>query len=396
MPGAQHTHPTVSLVTSEAQLQQLEKRLQGEPSLTVDTEFHAERRYFPQLLLLQVAAASGEAWIIDPLAVPPTALRPLLDDRPWVAHGAANDLRVLHHACGARPSALLDTQVLAGMTGHPYPARLGDLCRDVLGLAVDKSAVLEDWSKRPLPPHQLAYAAADARLTRALAEALLERAGDRAAWAWAAGLEAIDEALNGPDTDLQWQQLEVAARLDAPARAALSALFAWREREAIEQNQQPHSILNNNIALDLARRRPTSLPDMARNRRLPPALVKRHGAALLRVLQRAAHPGEAPPPAPGPSPTAATAPTARLLSCWAEAYAAELGVAAGLLLPEGLRQRLALQWSPGVEGWRAEAIGPHLEAFRAGEALLRFTPAGPALEPRSGPRAPDPAAPAEK
>ena len=378
MTGAQQTHPTVTLVTTEQQLQHLERRLRAEATLSIDTEFHAERRYYPQLLLLQVAAESGEAWIIDPLAVPPTALRPLLDNRAWVAHGAANDLRVLHHACGARPSALLDTQLLAGLTGQPFPARLADLCRDVLGVAVDKSAVLEDWAKRPLPPHQLAYAAADARLTRALSEGLLREAGARAAWAWAAGAEAIDEALNGPDTDLQWQQLEVAARLDAPARSAISALFAWREQEAIEQNQQPHSILNNNIALDLARRRPTSLPDMARNRRLPAVLIKRHGADLLRVLQQASRSAAA---VPGPTPTPASASIARLLTSWADAYAAEVGVAASLLLPEPLRQRFALGLSAGIEGWRAEAIGDRLDAFLSGAERLCFTPEGPRLRP---------------
>ena len=366
--------PTLTLITNESQLRQLEEQLSSEKLIAIDTEFHAERRYYPQLLLLQVSIASGEAWIIDPLAVAPTALRPLLDDRAWVTHSGTNDLRVLHHACGARPRALLDTQILAGLCGHPYPARLTDLCRDVLGADVDKSAVLEDWTKRPLPPHQLAYAAADARLTWRLATTLLERAGPRAAWAWQAGEEEIEETLAEVNTDLQWQQLEVAARLDGPARACLSALFAWREAEGLRQNQPPHSILNNNIALDLARRRPTSVGDLGRNRRMPPALLKRYGAVLIALLQKATH---GPPPAAAPTPRSAA--TMRLLTCWADAFAAESGVAGGLMLPDRLRNAIALGGASGLAGWRAEAAGARFDAFLTGTESLSFGEAGPRL-----------------
>jgi ribonuclease D len=354
---------SATLVLRPEQLDALLHALIPLPSLALDTEFHAERRYLPALLLVQIAAPDGRAWVIDPLAVPLTGLGPALAGKEWITHGGAQDLRLLHAATGALPGRLLDTQLLAGLSGLPWPARLGDLAQAVLGEPVDKGAALEDWSRRPLPPHQLSYALADARVTLRLAEALRAAPGARLDWAYAAGEELVNDALR-VNTDWQWQNMEVAARLDGPARAALSALLAWREAEAEAQNIPPHQIFTNPMALDLARRAPTDLGALARNRRLPPQLQKKHGAALVALIQRAAH---AEPP---PGPTVQSLALSRALSVWAEIAGPALGIAAGLALPEPLRGAIALRGRGALQGWREEALGARLEAFLEGREQI--------------------------
>jgi ribonuclease D len=354
---------SATLILRPEQLDALVAELRPLPLLAVDTEFHAERRYLPALLLVQLAAPDGRAWVIDPLAVPLTGLGPALDGKEWITHGGTQDVRLLHAATGALPGRLLDTQLLAGLSGLPWPARLGDLAQAVLGEPIDKGAALEDWSRRPLPPHQLSYALTDARVTLRLADALRSAPGARLDWAYAAGQELVNDALQ-VNTDAQWQQLEVAARLDGPARATLSALLAWREVEAEAQNIPPHQIFTNPMALDLARRAPADLGALARNRRLPPQLQKKHGAALVGLIQKAAH---APPP---PGPTVQSLALSRALAVWAEIAGPALGIAAGLALPEPLRGALALHGRSALRGWRAEALGDRLVAFLDGRELI--------------------------
>ena len=63
-------------------------RLLDEPRIAVDTEFHRERTYYPQVALLQIGWADGLA-IVDPLAVDISAFSPVLEyDVLFVMHAA--------------------------------------------------------------------------------------------------------------------------------------------------------------------------------------------------------------------------------------------------------------------------------------------------------------------
>ena len=65
----------------------------------LDTEFHRERTYFPQLALLQVSWESGIA-LVDPLAIDIAPFAAILDGPGLaVVHAAEQDLEVLERAC---------------------------------------------------------------------------------------------------------------------------------------------------------------------------------------------------------------------------------------------------------------------------------------------------------
>lgn len=367
------------VVDHPAALAELVGELAGASVIALDTEFHAERRYRPELMLVQLSADGGPVATIDPLAVDLGPLHAVLDGCTWLAHGASWDVALLHAATGARPGQLLDTQLLAGMAGRTYPARLGDLVHGVLGETVDKSATLSNWRTRPLSSDQLAYARADVALLAPLAKGLIAeldtldrvQAGSGApprsghAWAIAAGDELVAAALADPDPDDQWQRLDIAPRLDGPTRQALQALFRWRETEAERRNSPPHYVLSPSIALDLARRRPTDLDGLRANRRIPAGLVKRHGVALLGALAAGRRAAGPPPAVP-----AASHGLRAMLEAWASVIADSLRIAPRLLAPRSVVHQVATEGLAGLSGWRAEAMGPQLERFLAGDELL--------------------------
>ena len=77
-----------------------------------------------------------------------------------ITHAGASDLPILERASGARPTALFDVQLAAGFVGLGLPS-LGSLVSVLLGVRLDKSEQLADWSARPLSPAVRKYAAAD-------------------------------------------------------------------------------------------------------------------------------------------------------------------------------------------------------------------------------------------
>lgn len=343
--------------------------------LAVDTEFHSEQRYHPELMTVQLAAEDGRAWVIDARRVDLAPLCAPLSQALVIVHGGVHDVALLRRAAGWTPARLLDTQRLAGLAGSPYPARLGQLLSRWLGQPEPPSRTLSDWSQRPLDADQLAYAAADALLLLPLARRLEEevQALGRADWAREASLELAEEALEPARPLDAWRRWEVAPGLDADTRAVLAGLLAWRDAEARARDQPPHYLLGDSLALALARSRPRTLEELERDRRVAGGLRKRFGAALVACITRALD-GPAPPPVPADAPQRVA-----LLSAWAACRAAQTRLAAGLALPPALLQRVAEEGPAALAAWRAEALGEALAALWRGEVAVAMDQGEPRL-----------------
>jgi ribonuclease D len=372
-----NTAPEPPIVQTPDDLAMVIEALAGSEPISLDTEFHAERRYRPELMLLQLSTPHGPVFTIDPLAVDLTPLGPILDGRPWLAHGAHWDLYLIHQATGARPSVLMDTQILAGMAGLSYPARLDVLTRTALGTELDKGATLSNWKQRPLDPEQLAYACADVRLLCPIWDALTTRAvkldnslsqRDGCAWAIEAGTEAIATALDQPDPHHHWRHLDIAPQLDGPTRQVLHGLFTWREKEARRRNSPPHYILAPSIALDLARRRPLTEAGLRANRRIPSGLIKRHRDELLETIKEAMN-----TPVPAPVPDHHHGGRLALLTAWSQITAEQLCVAPRLLVPKDLLRAISARGVKALKGWRSRALGDSLRDLLAGRTALAMT-----------------------
>jgi ribonuclease D len=126
----------------------------------LDTEFHREKTYYPQLALVQLRVGNKIA-LIDPLACDPAGLHLLFSsDALCVIHAAQQDLEVLRGASGSIPSRIFDTQIAAGFLGLSTPS-LSTLVQNTAKVVLPKADRLTDWLRRPLTDAQRRYAAAD-------------------------------------------------------------------------------------------------------------------------------------------------------------------------------------------------------------------------------------------
>ena len=345
--------------------------------MAIDTEFHAERRYHPELFLLQFAFASGASFIVDPQRVDITVLGPALSRATCVVHAGQQDLAILWRECEAAPASVFDVQIAAGMLGHGYPTRLDTLVESILDTPLPKSTTLSDWSTRPLTRKQLAYAISDAQVLIPLRAALIRalESHDRTRWALDASAELAAAAQRRAPIDDRWTRWEIASQLDTEAVAAMVNLCAWRDQRGRDKNQPATFMLSDGLALDIARRRPTSIDELASNRRIPQGLIRRFGREILSVVQASRDN----PPAPPFIPTMTQLATMRSMEIWALAEGQRTGVAPKLLLPSEMLTRLIQDGLNALDGWRADAMGDSLAAFMAGQSAIRMTPDGPVV-----------------
>jgi ribonuclease D len=158
------------------------------PVVAVDTETMGLDPHRDRLCLVQLSAGDGVAHLVQLL---PRALggrgyecpnlAGLLGDRAIVKlmHFARFDVAVLQHALGITVAPVKCTKIAAKLT-RTFTDRHGlrDLCRELLGVEINKQQQTSDWGAPDLTPEQLAYAASDVLHLHALwarLEALLLR-----------------------------------------------------------------------------------------------------------------------------------------------------------------------------------------------------------------------------
>lgn len=337
--------------------------LDAAAEIAVDSEFHPEKAYFPKVMLLQLRADDHEPLLVDPLGpVDLRCLGPTLSRVPLLVHGGQADLGILVRHCGATPSVVVDTQVLAAFAGFGWPRRLQDLTARVLGQPLDKGETLSDWARRPLSAEQLRYAAEDVVVLRPLAAALwarIDELGNRP-FAEAALREATAAALGPPHDERAWRRVPGAHLLDDGERAALAALAAWRETRARELDTPPMQVVSDAVLLDLARRRPDTMDRLRDNRRMPAQVWRQHGDALLRTIRGAAR---AEPPSP----------LRRTVQADALRLAARLAAEPRGMSGEYLLDDSELEYIFGgttYSSWRRDALGASFEQFELGHASI--------------------------
>jgi ribonuclease D len=377
------------VVEHDRDLSDLVERGRDQPRYAIDTEFHRERTYFPQLALVQLAWP-GELVIVDPLAVDISRLAPLLEG-PGLAvlHAADQDLEVLTQACGVLPHRIWDTQLAAGFLGMSTPS-LASLHEQLLGHSLPKGDRLTDWLRRPLRDSQLQYAASDvAELLEihTMEEERLRDAG-RLDWVEVEFERALDNAKHQRDPQQAWTKIKHARQLKGPARAAARALAAWREERAAELDRPTRFVLADMALVGIAQARPRSGRELERirgvdSRSVPPKIVDE----LLAVVAAAADADEPEPDErPTPEMKRELRPLATLVSAWLSQRARELGVDTSLLATRADIEAL-LRGDEGARlahGWRAEVVGEPIGQLMHGEAALAFDGRGGlVLEARS-------------
>lgn len=376
---------TTHVVTTQDALEEACARLGEGEFLALDTEFHRETTYWPQLCLVQAATASFDA-LIDPLAGLDLAplLRLVADPaRPKVFHAARQDLEIFTRLIGSTPGPVFDTQIAAMACGLGDSISYESLVLRLLKVQIDKSSQFTDWARRPLSAKQLAYARGDVthlRETYVLLQDQLKRSG-RLAW-----IEEETAALTDP-ANYEFAPSEAWRRLKPRKHredylALLAAVSAWRETTAQETDKPRQRILKDDAIHEIALQKPRTAEALERLRAVPNGYARsRHGAALIEAINMAiADPGSfapeidrersAPPP-----PAALT----ELLKVLLKHVADEAGVAPRLIANAADVERIAREQDPEVRaltGWRREVFGAKALSLKSGRLALAASPAG--------------------
>ncbi len=377
------------LIEDDESFLRLVERLADQDRYAIDTEFHRERTYFPQVALVQIADAHGIA-LVDALVVDMAPFAKVLDG-PGVAvmHAARQDMEVMERACGTVPSRLIDTQLVAGFLGYTSPS-LSTLLDRELSVRAPKADRLTDWLRRPLGAAQLTYAAADVAHLLELFDTLWTRIEekDRTAWVLDACEELRTEYRGPREPDDAWRRIKEIRHLRNSALAIAQAVAAWRERTAIELDQTPRFVLSDLGVVGVAGSAPTTVEEIRALRGVDGRNL-RNGLAdeLLSVVAEAK--GSTPSRAPSshvPEMPAELRPAVPLVSAWVSQRARDLELETSLLATRSDLEDL-LRGVPDARltmGWRAELVGEPIRRLVEGEATLAFDRSvGLVLEQRS-------------
>jgi ribonuclease D len=363
-------------VDSQRGFTQLLAELSDSETYALDTEFHRERTYWPQLGIVQVAMRKRIA-LVDALAVDVEPLgRAFETSALCVMHAASQDLEILELACGTVPSRLFDTQIAALFCGYGISS-LAKLVEVFTRVRLDKSAQLTDWTRRPLSRADLDYAASDVAHLLDLRVALNDRLEQRGRVSWAEEemerLRSKDRSLPNPET--LWWKLRGKTKLNGNARGVAQELVAWREEVARRENRPARAVLSDLAILALAQRPARNAAQLRGVRNLDLRRFK-HSEELIAAVNRGTElPNSAirlPPARPENLPSLDG--VIALCLAWLAQRAVQEGIDQSVLgTREDVTNLVLRQPSRLSDGWREALVGRELRAIIEGAAVLRVT-----------------------
>ena len=370
--------PEVRWVDDDRALAEVVKVLLGEPAYGLDTEFLAERTYWPKLCLVQISWRTGVA-LVDPFACDVQALAEVLrGPATMITHAGASDLPIIERAVGARPAGLFDVQLAAGFVGLGTPS-LGSLVSVLLGVRLDKSEQLTDWSTRPLTDSVRRYAADDVAYLFPLTAALRERLEARGREAWATAecdiLRTTPSRVTDPDT--AWWRIKGSSTMKGEKARVAQAVGAWRDRRAQRLDVPPRFVLSELALAAIVGRPPHNADDVQKLRGvggLPTAAVRELLDAV--ELGRTMDPEQLRrPPRYEEVPELDAA--VSLLSAWVTELATAERIDKKLLATRDDVKDLVYGRPCRLDrGWRAELCGTELRKVLDGKAVVRLVDGG--------------------
>jgi ribonuclease D len=283
------TDNSLTPITEQSALEDLCGKLAESDFICVDTEFHRETTYWPELCLVQ-ASAPGVEGLIDPLAedldIGPFLDLIAMDNRVKVFHAARQDIEIFNRLIGHPPGPIFDTQVAAMALGFGDSISYDNLVQRVVRRQIDKSSQFTDWMRRPLSQKQLIYALGDVTHLRDIYLIMreeLEKTG-RMNWVREEMADLEDPAKYDTDPMNAWQRL----KLRKPKKdyaAIVVAVAAWRERLAQELDKPRRRILKDDAIQEIAAQKPRNENDYSQLRAVPSGFIRsKHGQGLMEAV----------------------------------------------------------------------------------------------------------------
>ncbi len=356
--------------------------------ITVDTEFHRDKTYWPQLCVIQIGGPDEEA-AIDALAdeIDLTALFDLMQkpDLIKVFHAARQDFEIFYQLTGKLPSPVSDTQISAMVCGFGDSVGYETLVSQLAGQRIDKSMRFTDWKRRPLSQKQLDYALADVTHLRVVYERLsdLLTKNGREDWVSEELAALLNPSIYKFEVKESWRRLKV--RNPSPKMLAiLREVAAWREEEAQTRDVPRNRILRDDALIELAIQKPRSLKDLQGMRGLHGGQTKGHIAekilsAISRGLTLKSDQYPKVPKPRGNMPK--SGPTTELLKVLLKMKCEKHSVAQKLIANSNDIDELARDDNaniPALKGWRRQIFGDDAIALKQGK--IAMTVAGNSIQ----------------
>lgn len=351
----------------------------------LDTEFVGERTYVPQLELIQVATPT-ECALIDCQAV--SDLGPFFEvvcnpQIEKVLHAGQQDLEIFFTLSGKVPTPIFDVQVAAAMAGLGAQCGYAQVADRLLGVTIDKTETLTDWSHRPLTRAQLEYASDDVRYLLPVYEELKRRLTQLGRWKWLQEeFRSVVQSIRSEPVVPERAYLRVRGRGSLRGRglAVLRELAAWREDMARERDKPRGTIVRDEALVEIARKAPTTVAALRGLRAVRSRELDRNAEDVVaRVVHALSLPKEQwpeAPPSPGPAPSTGVV---ELLQAVVRARADDAHIASSLLATHADLQELTQRHMMGgakdlpiMQGWRRRIAGNDLCALLDGRATVQI------------------------
>lgn len=253
------------ILTKTEELEEFCNSVRQDDFITIDTEFFRETTYYPHLCLIQIASAD-RAVIIDTLSkdMNLAILDILLQNNniPKIFHSAKQDLEILYKLYNHLPNNIFDTQIAASFCGFGDSISYEFLVREILGIRIDKSCCVSDWSCRPLMKEQIDYALGDVIYLRQIYLYLLTYLKKSGTFLWAMeDIESLSDIKNIiVDPKIAWKKIK--DMRGNKANIVLQKLAEWREIKAQESNFPRNHYMHEKHILKLSEVIPIELSDI--------------------------------------------------------------------------------------------------------------------------------------
>src|SRR4029079_4210634 len=284
----------------------------GHGPFAVDAERASGFRYSNRAYLVQIRREGAGTVLIDPVnhgADTLTTLAPVaevLSTDEWVLHAADQDLPCLAEI-GIRPTKLYDTE-LAGRLAGDDRVNLATMVERLLGLGLKKGHGAADWSKRPLPPEWLNYAALDVEVLVELRNAVAAVLAEQGKSEWAAQeFEFLRTFEGAPTRRDRWRRTSGIHKVhDRRTMAAVRELWTTRDHIARRRDIAPGRLLPDSAIISAATADPKSVEDLTALPVFGGSKQRRSAQVWLDALNRAredddqpevSEPQNGPPPA---------------------------------------------------------------------------------------------------
>lgn len=336
-------------IDSEEKLKKACRSLSKERRIAVDLEADSLYHFQEKVCLIQMAA-NGSNFVLDPLAVQDLSpLAPLFADANIrkIFHGSDYDIRSLYRDFGIEIHNLFDTELASRFLGAASTG-LDAVVRDHLGVCLDKKYQKKDWSKRPLPPEMIDYAAGDVMYLLPISNNLIDALTRKGRIDWV--LEECDILSRVRPASNNHQPLFLkikgAGRLSPRALAALENILNIRQQIAQKKDRPLFKVFSNRAALALAAASPMSISALKETGALSQHQIDMYGKQIFAGIREAMKmPEDALPSYPrnrNPRPPANASPIIKALQEWRNARAEDLGMDPGLICNRSLATRLAI------------------------------------------------------